>query len=91
MTEALQIILARLDAIAAPKRFCSIASAAKYCDLSEDSLRRLIERGDLTAHRPVRGKILIDREELDRLILGSAGPVRGSRGSATRTRLEGGQ
>lgn len=68
-----------------PQRFLSVKSAAGYCDLSEDSVRRLVERGDLAACRPTRGKILIDRQELDRLILGAARPVRGSRGSGPRT------
>lgn len=92
-TEALQAIVERLDSLLdrTPQRFLSIASAAAYCDLSEDSLRRLIERGDLTPHRPVRGKILIDRQQLDALILGSAGEIRGSRGSATRERSRDGR
>ncbi|NLS97425.1 MAG: helix-turn-helix domain-containing protein [Planctomycetaceae bacterium] len=91
--EALQAITERLDALLAQphQRFYSIASAALYCDLSEDSLRRLIERGDLTPHRPVRGKILIDRHQLDALILGSAGETRGSRGSAARERSQNGR
>jgi len=81
--EALTAILAKLDTMSdrAPQRFFSIASSAAYSDLSQDSIRRMIERGDLTPHRPVKGKILIDRQELDNLILGSSGPVRGSRGS----------
>jgi len=85
-TEALQAILARLDAIEAgtPKRFLSIASAAAWCDLSQDSIRRLIERGELTAHRPVRGKVLVDRQQLEQYVLGSAREVRGSRGCGLR-------
>lgn len=88
--ETLKAIAERLDALLerTPQRFLSLASAARYCDLSEDSLRRLIERRDLTAHRPVRGKILIDRMQLDALILGAAGEVRGSRGSSSRSRSE---
>ncbi len=76
-------IHAKLDALARQssalaQRFLSVKSAATYADLSEDSIRRLIERGDLTAHRPVKGRILIDREELDRLITGSTRrPVNG--------------
>lgn len=91
--ETLQAICERLDALLdrTPQRFLSLASAAAYCDLSEDSLRRLIERGDLTPHRPVRGKILIDRQQLDALILGSAGDVRGSRGSSARARSDTGR
>ena len=53
-TEALTAILERLDAIACrtPQRFMSLRSAESYADLSQDSLRRLNERGELTFHRP---------------------------------------
>ena len=46
-------------------RFLSIASAARYADLSVESVRRLIAAGKLTALRPVKGKVLVDRRELD--------------------------
>ena len=67
---------AKLDKLLAlqsapPQRFLSVAHAATYADLSEDSIRRLIERGDLVGYRPVKGKVLVDRLELERLILGS--------------------
>jgi len=78
-TDLLASILQRLDDLAKatavpPQRFLSVRSAASYADLSDDSIRRLIERGDLVAYRPVRGKLLIDRQQLDNLILGSARP-----------------
>jgi len=81
----LDALHAKLDALiertGPPKRFLSIKSAATYADLSQDSIRRMIEQRDLTAHRPVRGKVLVDRLELDRVILGStARPVNGRGG-----------
>ena len=60
-----------LERTAQPQRFMSIRTAAAYADLSQDSVRRLLERGELTAYRPVKGKILVDRLELDGVILGS--------------------
>lgn len=77
--EALHAKLDRLlERTAQPQRFLSIRSAAAYSDLSTDSIRRLLERGDLTAHRPVKGRVLLDRLELDRVILGSTTrPVNG--------------
>ncbi len=84
MTDHLQAILNKLDALlersGPPRRFLSVAEAAAYSSLSDDSIRRLIERGDLTALRPMAGKILIDRDELDRLILGSTRQPTHSRG-----------
>ncbi|MGI6417254.1 MAG: helix-turn-helix domain-containing protein [Thermoguttaceae bacterium] len=75
--ESLDALLARTG----PKpRFMTISSAAVYSDLSQDSLRRLLERGDLVAHRPVKGRILIDREQLDAVILGSTTRPRVGRG-----------
>lgn len=69
-----------LERIESPKRFLSVSSAARYCDLSEDSIRRIIERGDLTALRPVRGRVLIDRVELDAYMLSSTRQPRNGRG-----------
>ena len=49
-------------------RWLTIATAAVYCDLSEDSIRRLISSGKLAGHRPVKGRVLIDRGELDSFV-----------------------
>ena len=81
---ALNAILEKLDLLlrqAGPApRFLSIASAAQFASLSEDSIRRLLERSALTAYRPVKGKVLIDRCELEQLILGSTTTPRTGRG-----------
>lgn len=50
------------------KGFLTLKHAAEYSDLSVESLRRLCESGKLTALRPVKGRILIEREELDAYI-----------------------
>lgn len=44
------------------------------------SIRREISAGRLTAYRPRRGRILIDRIELDRLVLGATVRPRVGRG-----------
>lgn len=53
------------------QRFFGVADAAKYAGLSEDSVRSLISAGKLTGLRPVGGRVLIDKQELDSLILTS--------------------
>jgi len=63
-----------------PQRFMTLRTASGYSDLSVDSLRRLVESGKLTAHRPVRGRVLLDRMELDQVILGSTTHPRTGRG-----------
>ncbi|PQO40376.1 DNA-binding protein [Bremerella cremea] len=63
-----------------PQRFLTISSAARFTDLSEESIRRLIASRKLTAHRPVRGRVLIDRLELESLIRGSVKTPRRGRG-----------
>lgn len=78
-------LAARLDLLAEsiaapPKRWFGVAGSGEYCSLSEESIRRLLSSGKLTAHRPVKGKILIDRVELDALILGSTSTPRTGRG-----------
>ena len=54
-------------------RWLTIQAAADYCGLSAESIRRLLSARKLTAHRPVKGRILIDRGELDALIQAKGG------------------
>ena len=68
MENALDVIAAKLDALleavsVPPQRFLGVDQAAAFAGLSGDSIRRLIARGELTALRPLRGKVLIDRLE----------------------------
>ena len=65
-------------------RFLSIAHAAVYADVSEESIRRMIQRGDLTPLRPVKGKVVLDRLELERHVLGSTDRPQGGRGTHMR-------
>jgi excisionase family DNA binding protein len=58
-------------ATAADQRFFGVAEAATFTTLSEESIRRMLASGKLTALRPVRGRILIDRRQLEALILGA--------------------
>ena len=64
----------------AEPRFLTVLGAAAYCSLSESSVRREIAVGRLRAYRPRRGRILIDRRELDALILASDARPRTGRG-----------
>ena len=68
------------------RRFMTVASAAVYSDLSRESIRRMLAAKDLTAHRPRRGRLLIDKRQLDALILSSTSRPRKGRGLATRQR-----
>jgi excisionase family DNA binding protein len=63
-------------------RWMSISDAAGYSGLSKRSLERLLAGGKLSAHRPVRGRLLIDRLELDSLIAGATAAPRKGRGRA---------
>jgi len=76
----LDTLLARL---APPQRFLGVDSAASYADLSPDSIRRMVERGDLTGLRPVRGRVLIDRLELDQVILAATNRPCNGRGMSS--------
>ena len=83
--DPLAAILDRLDQLQAElakplPRFLAVAAAAVYASLSEDVIRSLYARGDLTALRPVKGRVLIDRLELDGLILGSTDRPQNGRG-----------
>jgi excisionase family DNA binding protein len=56
-------------------RFLSIQQAAVYSSLSRDTIHRMLRDGRLTRLRPVPGRVLVDREQLDALVLGSAAPA----------------
>lgn len=64
----------------ANKGFMSLKTAAQYSDLSVESIRRLCDSGKLTKLRPVKGKIVVDRKELDAYIRSCSGTPRTGRG-----------
>jgi excisionase family DNA binding protein len=66
----------------ANQRFLGVADAAGLAGLSIESIRRLLAAGKLTALRPVRGKILIDRRELESMVLNSTATPKLGRGRA---------
>jgi excisionase family DNA binding protein len=61
-------------------RFLTIQRAAEYVSLSDDYIRRMISSGKLTALRPVKGRIVIDRDELDSVVRASTAAPRKGRG-----------
>ena len=61
-------------------RWLSVQRAAEYASLSDVSIRRLLSTGKLTAHRPCRGKVLIDKLQLDSMIAGATAQPRTGRG-----------
>ena len=65
---------------AGPRRWLGVKEAATYTGLSEGSIKSLLSSGKLTSHRPVRGRVLIDRIELDSVIASSTASIRKGRG-----------
>ena len=57
---------------APPQRFLRVSQAAEYAGVAVKTIRRLLATGRLHTYRPVRGRVVIDRQELDQLILTSA-------------------
>jgi len=83
LAEVVAALTSRLEA--GPQKFLTIEGAAHYSDLSTKSIRRLVSAGDLVAHRPVRGRLLISRDQLDAFIVSSAGTsLRKGRGMRAR-------
>ena len=66
------------------KRYLTVQHAAEYADLSADTIRSLLSSGKLTGLRPVPGRVLVDRRELDSLLQGSTKRPRRGRGSYDR-------
>jgi excisionase family DNA binding protein len=85
LAEAVAGLVAERLADLAQRRYLSVAHAAMYCDLSEDSVRSLLSSGKLTAYRPVAGRVLIDRRELEALLQSSTKRPRRARGVYDRT------
>ena len=90
MPTKLEQLTAKLDQLAEKKarpwpRFLSIRIAAEYSTLSEVSIRRLISAGKLTALRPClgKGKVLIDRHQLDAVVVSATATPRKGRGIRT--------
>ena len=74
----------RLAAAASPAAHFRVKEAAEYSGLSEDSIRSLLTSGKLTALRPVPGRVVIDRRELDALLRASTKRPRRMRGMYDR-------
>ena len=64
LTAAVRELTARIDSQGWP-RWLSVACAVRYCSISEKSVRNLVVSGKLTPSRAVRGKVLIDKQQLD--------------------------
>lgn len=65
---------------AAPGRFLTIDAAATHSGLSPESIRRMISSGKLTPLRPVKGRVLLDRLELESVVRSSDSRPRTGRG-----------
>jgi excisionase family DNA binding protein len=57
------------------RRYFSLSDAEAYTGLSVQTLRRLARAGRLQVYRPSPKRVVVDREELDRLILSSVKPA----------------
>jgi excisionase family DNA binding protein len=54
------------------RRYLSLADAARYTTLSIGTIRRMLRDGRLIGYRPSGRRVLIDRQELERMIADSA-------------------
>jgi excisionase family DNA binding protein len=81
----LELLATKLDSVlermaAPPQRFLTVDDTATYTGLSVESVRKLLAGGKLRALRPVKGRIVIDRNEIDSLVLSSDAQPRVGRG-----------
>ena len=72
LTVAVGELIARVDGERWP-RWLSVSLTAQYASLGEKSVRNLVSSGTLTPSRTVRGKLLIDRLQLDAVLLAGCG------------------
>jgi excisionase family DNA binding protein len=73
-------MVAFADSPALAPRFLNVAGAAAHVGLSVRSIRNLLSAGKLVGYRPVRGRVLIDRMELEALVSSSTATPRVGRG-----------
>lgn len=83
LTRIVREMADRLDGQLWP-RWMGVARAAAYCDLGEKSIRNMVASGVLTPSRTVRGKVLIDRYQLDAAMSAGCG-ARLRKGRGIRT------
>ena len=69
---------------AEPSPWLTVREAAEHSRLSQESIRRLLSGGQLTGYRPIRGRVLIARDELDNLIATATKSPRKGRGMHRR-------
>lgn len=72
LTVAVRDLAARIDGQTWP-RWLSVEAAARYCSLGQKSIRNLVASGTLVPSRAVRGKVLIDRHQLDAALTAECG------------------
>jgi hypothetical protein len=72
LAAAVRELAARVDGQTWP-RWLSVEAAARYCSLSPRSIRYLVSAGRVTPSRAVRGKVLIDRLQLDAALSAECG------------------
>jgi excisionase family DNA binding protein len=86
LEEKIDLVLERLSHLPETNsvRFLPTDAAAKYAGVSVESIRRLLAAKKLTAYRPVPGRIVVDRRQLDALILASTRQARTGRGRWNR-------
>jgi excisionase family DNA binding protein len=80
---AAMLVLAQANVSKRPDfsaRFLTLEDSAAYVGVSVESIRRMVSTGKLTALRPVKGRIVLDRLQLDSVVLSSDSRPRKGRG-----------
>lgn len=54
------------------KKYATIAEVADFTGLSEGTIRNLLTMRELTAYRPVPGRIVLDLQEVEKFVRDSA-------------------
>ena len=81
--EAIAELSAKIDELLrdpSRRRWLSVADAATYSAVSEETIRTLISSGKLTGHRPVGGRVILDRLEIDTFLSSATNSPRHGRG-----------
>ncbi len=72
LAAAVRDLMQRIESQREPG-WLSVDAAARYCSLSPKSIRNLISAGRIVPSRAVRGKVLIDRQQLDAALIEGCG------------------
>jgi excisionase family DNA binding protein len=65
LDEIRRVVREEIESVVQPLTWLNVEQAAQYLATTQDAIRALVKRRQLTVHRTATGRLLFRREELD--------------------------